>query len=45
MVVRPIDPRDIAPGLLLIGQMRGRSLPVASAKFAQQVANAFDGLS
>lgn len=44
MVVRRIDPRDIAPGLLLIGQMRGRTLPVATAKFAQQVANALDGL-
>ena len=44
LVVRRIDPRDIAPGLLLIGQMRGRTLPVATAKFAQQVANALDGL-
>lgn len=40
LVVRPIDPADIGPGLLLIGQLRGRTLPVATAKFAQQVADA-----
>lgn len=31
---RPIDPRDIAPGRLVLGQLRGRTLPVAAAKFA-----------
>ena len=40
LVIRPIDPADIGPGLLLIGQLRGRTLPVATAKFAQQVADA-----
>lgn len=42
LVVRPLDPRDIAAGLLLVGQMRGRTLPVATAKFAQQVSAALD---
>ncbi|MBE9640213.1 LysR family transcriptional regulator [Salipiger mangrovisoli] len=40
LVVRPIHRDDIEPGLLLLGQMRGRTLPVASAKFAQQIARA-----
>lgn len=38
LAVRPIDPDDVAPGLLIIGQLKGRTLPVASAKFAQQIA-------
>ncbi|MBF9033130.1 LysR family transcriptional regulator [Rhodobacterales bacterium HKCCE2091] len=45
MVVRRIDPRDVEPGLLLVGQMRGRTLPVATAKFAQQVSSALEELS
>lgn len=45
LVVRRIDPRDIAPGLLLVGQMRGRTLPVPTAKFAQQVSSALDSVS
>ncbi|WP_138470058.1 LysR family transcriptional regulator [Poseidonocella sp. HB161398] len=40
LVLRPLHPGDIDPGLLLLGQMRGRTLPVASAKFAQQIARA-----
>lgn len=40
LVVRQIDRRDIDPGLLLIGQLRGRTLPVATARFAQQIARA-----
>jgi len=35
LVSRPLSPRDVAPGNLLLGQLRGRSLPVASAKFTQ----------
>lgn len=35
---RPISPRDVSRGQLLLGQMKGRALPVASAKFAQQLA-------
>jgi DNA-binding transcriptional LysR family regulator len=34
---RPIDARDVAPGQLVLGQLRGRSLPVAAAKFADQI--------
>ncbi|MEM8569559.1 MAG: LysR family transcriptional regulator [Pseudomonadota bacterium] len=44
LVARQIDPADIAPGLLLIGQLRGRALPVATAKFARQVADALGAL-
>ena len=32
------------PGLLLLGQMRGRTLPVASAKFALQLAAALEAI-
>lgn len=34
---RPIAERDIPSGRLLLGQMRGRVLPVAPAKFARQL--------
>lgn len=37
LVARPIDARDMPPAKLAIGQLRGRSLPVAAAKFAEQV--------
>ena len=43
LVVRPLPARDIRPGLLLLGQMRGRTLPVASARFALQLAAAMEG--
>lgn len=33
LVARPIDTRDVALGSLHIGQLRGRVLPVAAAKF------------
>jgi DNA-binding transcriptional LysR family regulator len=42
LVVRALPARDIRPGLLLLGQMRGRTLPVASAKFALQIAAALE---
>ncbi|MEM9043628.1 MAG: LysR family transcriptional regulator [Pseudomonadota bacterium] len=35
---RAISARDIGSGQLLLGQMKGRTLPVASAKFARQLA-------
>ncbi len=38
LVSRPLATREVRPGNLLLGQLRGRSLPVASAKFAQQLA-------
>ena len=36
----PISDRDMSPGNLLLGQMRGRVLSVATSRFADQVANA-----
>lgn len=38
LAFRPIAQRDVEPGSLILGQMRGRTLPVASARFAQQLA-------
>lgn len=40
MIFRPISERDLPPGNLILGQMRGRALPVASARFAMQLATA-----
>jgi DNA-binding transcriptional LysR family regulator len=37
LVAKPIDPRDVQPARLAIGQLRGRALPVAAAKFADQL--------
>ncbi|MBO6919887.1 MAG: LysR family transcriptional regulator [Rhizobiaceae bacterium] len=37
LVYRPLSTKDIPSGNLLLGQMRGRALPVASAKFLQQL--------
>ncbi len=42
LVIRPIPLRDMPPGLLLLGQLRSRTLPVASAKFALQLAAALE---
>jgi DNA-binding transcriptional LysR family regulator len=42
LAVRPVAARDLQPGLLLLGQLRGRTLPVASAKFALQLAAALE---
>jgi DNA-binding transcriptional LysR family regulator len=36
---RPIDTRDIAPIQIVLGQLRGRALSVAAAKFADQLSN------
>lgn len=44
LVIRPLPARDIRPGLLLLGQMRGRTLPVASAKFSLQIAGALEAI-
>ena len=40
LVFRPISERDLPAGNLILGQMRGRTLPVASARFAMQLAAA-----
>ncbi|HEY0275913.1 MAG TPA: LysR family transcriptional regulator [Paenirhodobacter sp.] len=44
LVVRELAGRDLPVGMLLLGQMRGRTLPVASAKFALQLAAALEEL-
>jgi hypothetical protein len=44
VVVREIDPRDLPTGLLLLGLLRGRTLPVASAKFAVQLAATLEAI-
>ncbi len=41
----PISLRDMPPGSLLLGQMRGRVLSVATSRFADQVAVALDALA
>lgn len=38
---RPIDERDVPPGALYVGQLRGRTLPVAAARFAHQMLETF----
>ena len=38
---RPIDERDVPPGMLYFGQLRGRILPVAAARFANQMMETF----
>lgn len=40
-VSRPIDSRDLQPSVLHMGQLRDRILPVAAARFADQLATAF----
>lgn len=42
LVLRPISERDLPLGSLILGQMRGRTLPVASARFAMQLAVALE---
>jgi DNA-binding transcriptional LysR family regulator len=37
---RPLSEKDVPFGRLLLGQMKGRALPVASAKFGQQLVSA-----
>lgn len=36
----PVDQRDLKPGRLHLAQLRGRTLPVAAARFADQLASA-----
>ncbi|WP_404401926.1 LysR family transcriptional regulator [Pelagibacterium halotolerans] len=40
IVFRPISEKDLPTGNLILGQMRGRTLPVASARFAMQLSQA-----
>lgn len=39
-VIRPLDTRDVPTGFIYIGQLRGRTLPVAVARFADQITKA-----
>lgn len=39
-VSRSVDERDVPAGVLLLGQLRHRALPVASARFADQLVTA-----
>lgn len=42
LVLRPLAERDVPPGSLILGQMKGRTLPIASARFAMQLAIALE---
>lgn len=37
LAVRPVDARDLAPLRIVLAQMRGRRLPISSAKFSDQL--------
>ena len=41
LVSRPLDARDVPAGVLYMGQLKGRTLPVAAARFAAQLSSAF----
>lgn len=41
-VSRPINTNDVPQGLLYFGQLKGRTLPVAAARFAHQVLETFE---
>lgn len=38
LIMNPLDPQDLKPSLIFFGQRAGRTLPVASARFADQIA-------
>ena len=42
VISRPVDARDIPPGLLYFGQLHSRTLPVAAARFAHQMMENFE---
>ncbi|GFE63889.1 LysR family transcriptional regulator [Litoreibacter roseus] len=42
---RPLAERDVPPGQLLLGQLKGRALPVASAKFGRQLVVALEAIN
>ena len=37
LIARPLAERDVPPGTLSLGQLRGRALPVAAARFAESL--------
>ncbi|GJE01305.1 LysR family transcriptional regulator [Methylobacterium isbiliense] len=42
LCARPIDARDLDTMAMILGQLRGRMLPVAAAKFADQLASSLN---
>ncbi len=44
IVAREIDDRDVPRADLVLGQLRGRNLPVPAAKFAEQLARVLEGM-
>jgi len=44
LAFREVSSRDMPAGRLLLGQMKGRALPVASARFAVQLSAALGAL-
>lgn len=45
LVSRPLDENDVAPGNLFLGQLRGRTLPVASARFMHKLSRSLQTLN
>ena len=45
LVTRPIDSKDVPAGNLLLGHLRGRTLPVAASRFADQLTYELEMLS
>lgn len=45
LVSRPLDQNDVALGNLFLGQLRGRTLPVASARFIHKLSRSLQKLS
>ena len=41
IVSRPVAAQDVPAGLLYFGQLRGRTMPVAAARFAHQMLEHF----
>lgn len=39
IVIKPLDRRDVPSGKLFVSQLRGRNLPVAAARFANDIIN------
>ncbi len=37
LIAIPLDARDVKPGFLFVGQLRMRTLPVAAAKFVEEI--------
>jgi len=42
LVAIRLNQKDVPPGILYIGQLKGRTLPVAAAKFANQLISSLD---